>query len=68
MPLGRYTGLQEVRQHWVILFWKRMDISGDAMVEGLDEAPSAKMVLYLHLYGKKLTQPFRKWTCHPIGR
>jgi 5-(carboxyamino)imidazole ribonucleotide synthase len=33
--------------------------SGDAFVEGWDEAISQKGV-YLHLYGKKLTKPFRK--------
>lgn len=33
--------------------------SGEAFVEGLDDAISQKGV-YLHLYGKKLTKPFRK--------
>lgn len=33
--------------------------SGEAYVEGLDEAMSQKGV-YVHLYGKKLTKPFRK--------
>lgn len=33
--------------------------TGDAYVEGLDEAMSQKGV-YLHLYGKKTTKPFRK--------
>lgn len=33
--------------------------SGEAFVEGLDDALSQKGV-YLHLYGKKLTKPFRK--------
>ena len=32
---------------------------GDAYVEGLDEAMSQKGV-YVHLYGKKTTKPFRK--------
>jgi 5-(carboxyamino)imidazole ribonucleotide synthase len=32
---------------------------GDAIVEGLDQAMSQKGV-YLHLYGKKITKPFRK--------
>lgn len=33
--------------------------SGEAFVEGLDEAINQKGV-YIHLYGKKLTKPFRK--------
>lgn len=33
--------------------------SGEAIVEGLDEAMSEKGV-YVHLYGKKITKPFRK--------
>lgn len=33
--------------------------TGEALVEGLDEAIQEKGV-YLHLYGKKLTKPFRK--------
>jgi 5-(carboxyamino)imidazole ribonucleotide synthase len=33
--------------------------TGDAYVEGLDEAISQKGV-YVHLYGKKTTKPFRK--------
>lgn len=33
--------------------------SGEAFVEGLDQAISQKGV-YIHLYGKKLTKPFRK--------
>lgn len=33
--------------------------SGEAYVEGLDEAMAQKGV-YVHLYGKKLTKPFRK--------
>lgn len=33
--------------------------AGDAYVEGLDEAMSQKGV-YVHLYGKKTTKPFRK--------
>lgn len=33
--------------------------TGEAYVEGLDEAMSEKGV-YVHLYGKKLTKPFRK--------
>jgi 5-(carboxyamino)imidazole ribonucleotide synthase len=33
--------------------------SGEAFVEGLDEAIRQKGV-YIHLYGKKLTKPFRK--------
>lgn len=33
--------------------------TGDAYVEGLDEAMSQKGV-YVHLYGKKTTKPFRK--------
>ncbi len=33
--------------------------TGDALVEGLDSAMSEKGV-YVHLYGKKVTKPFRK--------
>ena len=33
--------------------------TGEAIVEGLDEALSQKGV-YVHLYGKKITKPFRK--------
>ncbi|TVP51377.1 MAG: ATP-grasp domain-containing protein, partial [Mongoliibacter sp.] len=33
--------------------------TGDAYVEGLDEAMAEKGV-YIHLYGKKITKPFRK--------
>lgn len=33
--------------------------TGDAIVEGLDEAMAEKGV-YVHLYGKKITKPFRK--------
>ena len=33
--------------------------TGNALVEGLDEAISQKGV-YVHLYGKKITKPFRK--------
>lgn len=33
--------------------------SGEAFVEGLDEALSEKGI-YIHLYGKKFTKPFRK--------
>ncbi len=33
--------------------------TGDAFVEGLDEAIQEKAV-YVHLYGKKITKPFRK--------
>jgi 5-(carboxyamino)imidazole ribonucleotide synthase len=33
--------------------------SGDVLVEGLDEAMGEKGV-YVHLYGKKVTKPFRK--------
>ncbi|MCH7415501.1 5-(carboxyamino)imidazole ribonucleotide synthase [Belliella sp. R4-6] len=33
--------------------------TGEALVEGLDEAMAAKGV-YVHLYGKKITKPFRK--------
>ena len=33
--------------------------TGEAMVEGLDEALSEKGI-YIHLYGKKITKPFRK--------
>lgn len=33
--------------------------TGDAIVEGIDEAMSEKGV-YIHLYGKKITKPFRK--------
>ncbi|HSI75904.1 MAG TPA: 5-(carboxyamino)imidazole ribonucleotide synthase [Lunatimonas sp.] len=33
--------------------------TGDAIVEGMDEALSEKGV-YIHLYGKKTTKPFRK--------
>ncbi|MDO6438051.1 5-(carboxyamino)imidazole ribonucleotide synthase [Cyclobacterium sp. 1_MG-2023] len=33
--------------------------TGDAIVEGMDEAIKEKGV-YLHLYGKKITKPFRK--------
>ncbi|WP_200975284.1 5-(carboxyamino)imidazole ribonucleotide synthase [Echinicola sp. 20G] len=33
--------------------------TGDALVEGMDEAMQEKGV-YIHLYGKKITKPFRK--------
>ncbi|WP_215225435.1 5-(carboxyamino)imidazole ribonucleotide synthase [Echinicola shivajiensis] len=33
--------------------------TGDALVEGMDEAMKEKGV-YIHLYGKKITKPFRK--------
>jgi len=33
--------------------------TGDALVEGMDEALAEKGV-YIHLYGKKMTKPFRK--------
>lgn len=33
--------------------------TGDAMIEGLDDALKEKGV-YVHLYGKKITKPFRK--------
>lgn len=33
--------------------------TGEAIVEGLDEALSEKGI-YIHLYGKKITKPFRK--------
>ncbi|WP_339905614.1 ATP-grasp domain-containing protein, partial [uncultured Cyclobacterium sp.] len=33
--------------------------TGDAIVEGMDEAIKEQGV-YLHLYGKKITKPFRK--------
>lgn len=33
--------------------------TGDALVEGLDEAMAERGV-YVHLYGKKITKPFRK--------
>ncbi len=33
--------------------------TGEAVVEGIDDVLSLKGV-YLHLYGKKLTKPFRK--------
>jgi len=32
---------------------------GEAYVEGMDEAMKQKGV-YIHLYGKKITKPFRK--------
>jgi 5-(carboxyamino)imidazole ribonucleotide synthase len=33
--------------------------TGEAYVEGMEEAVSEKGV-YIHLYGKKITKPFRK--------
>ncbi|SHM36322.1 5-(carboxyamino)imidazole ribonucleotide synthase [Cyclobacterium lianum] len=56
MPLGN----TEIRSAAAMVNLLGEDgFTGDALVEGLDEAAKEKGV-YLHLYGKKLTKPFRK--------
>ena len=56
MPLGE-TGLRSPAA--MINLLGEDGYTGDAIVEGLDEAIKEKGV-YLHLYGKKITKPFRK--------
>ncbi|WP_163377556.1 5-(carboxyamino)imidazole ribonucleotide synthase [Cyclobacterium sp. SYSU L10401] len=56
MPLGD-TGLRSPAA--MVNLLGEDGFTGEAMVEGLDEALRENGV-YLHLYGKKLTKPFRK--------
>ncbi|MBD3630587.1 5-(carboxyamino)imidazole ribonucleotide synthase [Cyclobacterium sp.] len=56
MPLG-YTGIRSAAA--MVNLLGEAGFTGEALVEGLDEAIQEKGV-YLHLYGKKLTKPFRK--------
>jgi len=56
MPLGD-TGLRSPAA--MVNLLGEDGFTGDAYVEGMDEAIKEKGV-YLHLYGKKLTKPFRK--------
>jgi 5-(carboxyamino)imidazole ribonucleotide synthase len=56
MPLGA----TEVRSPAAMVNLLGEDgFTGDALVEGMDEALAEKGV-YIHLYGKKMTKPFRK--------
>lgn len=56
MPLGD-TGIRSAAA--MVNLLGEAGYTGEALVEGLDEAINMKGV-YLHLYGKKLTKPFRK--------
>lgn len=56
MPLGD-TGLRSPAA--MVNLLGEDGFTGEAYVEGMDEAVNEKGV-YLHLYGKKLTKPFRK--------
>jgi len=56
MPLGE-TGLRSPAA--MVNLLGEDGFTGEAIVEGLDEAIKEKGV-YLHLYGKKITKPFRK--------
>ena len=56
MPLGD-TGLRMPAA--MVNLLGEQGFSGEAYAEGLDEALSQKGV-YVHLYGKKVTKPFRK--------
>ncbi|WP_439483191.1 5-(carboxyamino)imidazole ribonucleotide synthase [Cyclobacterium plantarum] len=56
MPLG-HTGIRSAAA--MVNLLGEAGFTGEALVEGLDEAIQEKGV-YLHLYGKKLTKPFRK--------
>ncbi|AGA77157.1 5-(carboxyamino)imidazole ribonucleotide synthase [Echinicola vietnamensis] len=56
MPLGN-TGLRTPAA--MVNLLGEDGFTGEAVVEGMDEAMKEKGV-YLHLYGKKITKPFRK--------
>lgn len=56
MPLGD-TGIRSAAA--MVNLLGEAGYTGEALVEGMDEA-LAKKGVYLHLYGKKLTKPFRK--------
>ncbi|MDN3689590.1 5-(carboxyamino)imidazole ribonucleotide synthase [Cyclobacterium jeungdonense] len=56
MPLGD-TGIRSAAA--MVNLLGEAGYTGEALVEGMDEALKEKGV-YLHLYGKKLTKPFRK--------
>lgn len=56
MPLGD-TGIRSAAA--MVNLLGEDGYTGEAMVEGLDEALSEKGI-YIHLYGKKITKPFRK--------
>ncbi len=56
MPLGD-TGIRSAAA--MVNLLGEAGYTGEALVEGMDEAINMKGV-YLHLYGKKLTKPFRK--------
>ncbi|MEX0883540.1 MAG: 5-(carboxyamino)imidazole ribonucleotide synthase [Cyclobacteriaceae bacterium] len=56
MPLGD-TGIRSPAA--MVNLLGDAGFQGEAQVEGLDEAMSMKGV-YVHLYGKKITKPFRK--------
>ncbi len=56
MPLGD-TGIRSAAA--MVNLLGEDGFTGEAMVEGLDEALSEKGI-YVHLYGKKITKPFRK--------
>lgn len=56
MPLGD-TGVRSPAA--MVNLLGEDNFKGEAMVEGLDEAMNEKGV-YIHLYGKKITKPFRK--------
>ena len=56
MPLGETAGRGPAA---MVNLLGEAGFTGDAIVEGMDEALSEKGV-YIHLYGKKTTKPFRK--------
>lgn len=56
MPLGETAGRAPAA---MVNLLGEAGFTGDAIVEGMDEALSEKGV-YIHLYGKKTTKPFRK--------
>lgn len=56
MPLGD-TGIRSAAA--MVNLLGEDGYTGEALVEGLDEALSEKGI-YIHLYGKKITKPFRK--------
>jgi 5-(carboxyamino)imidazole ribonucleotide synthase len=56
MPLGN-TGIRSAAA--MVNLLGEDGYTGEAVVEGLDQALSEKGI-YVHLYGKKITKPFRK--------
>src|SRR5690606_8733473 len=56
MPLGD-TGIRSAAA--MVNLLGEDGYTGEAVVEGLDEALAEKGI-YIHLYGKKITKPFRK--------